>query len=205
MSRIFLSLGGIGLASALAVGVGCGDERPPASDTLVPGTTFASVGTVDAGAATDASSACASVAVEGSGISETFVNAETPPDPLGGTLPSGTFVLTDVSRFESWAPARDGDGYYIDPPPSSDLLEAKVLVVDGASYRFAVRTGTLDGGLESDVEISGGTIVAKGTNAVFSQSCPTRAAFTLGYTGIGGSIAIYTDAKRRETYAPLPP
>lgn len=205
MSRILLSLGGLGLASAMALGMGCGDERPAASDPRGLETTLVPVG--DAGTATDAapSVTCTGIAVDASGVAETFVNAETPPDPLGGPLPSGTFVLTDVSRFESWSSERDDEGNYVDPPAFSDRIEAKVLVVDGATFHFAVRSGTLDAGLSTDVEITGGTLAASGTNVVLSQSCPSRASLTLGYTGIGGSIAIYTDPRRRETYAPRSP
>ena len=184
----------------------CGDDRPGTS-AVTPGTpaTLVPVGEGDAGTSGDGGASCDAVAtVDAAPIAESFVNAATPPDPLGGTVPSGRFVLTSIARFQAWSTERDEDENFVEPPPTSDLLEAKTLVVEGAQYRFATRTGTIAAGVGSDVTIRGGALSPRGATMVLAQQCPETGALALGYSVIGDTISIYTSPTRRETFSPAP-
>ena len=190
---------------SLLVLAACGDDRPVVAGAAGEGTSLVpndggATPPVDGGAAT-----CEALAVEATPVGETFVNAAQAPDPLGGALPTGTFVLADVTRFERFTGVRDDETGETRGVPTSDALVSKVLVLDGATYRFATRTGTVSSGVVGAAETTGGTWTTNGTSVALRQSCPTTAATSLlGFSVVGDSVAIYTSATRRETYVPAP-
>lgn len=194
-----------GLVVVIALATACADEGPPVSAaelgaTLVPVGEHEAVvvppSTPDAG--------CTSMDVDTDVVGETFVNAVTPPDPLGGELPSGTYVLTDITRFQSWSRSSGDDDQPNGVVPVSSYVVEKMLVVDGNAYRFAARAGTKDQGVSDAVEVTSGTFSPRGTSMLLAQGCPSTGSLTLGYSVVGSTISIYTSPDRRETYLPAP-
>lgn len=195
-----------GLVVVITLATACAAEGPPVSDAELGSARLVPVGEHDAivtpGAPADGG--CTTMAVDTVVVGETFVNAATPPDPLGGELPSGTFVLTDITRFQTWTRSPDDDDQPNGAVPVSSFVAEKVLVVDGSTYRFASRTGTTDKGVGDEVEVTSGTFAARGTRVLLSQGCPSSGSLTLGYSVVGNTISIYTSPDRRETYTPAP-
>lgn len=190
----------------LALVAACGDDRPDVAASGGSGTSLVPVGdggvvpTVDGGGA----ATCEAAATEAAPVGESFVNAPEGPAAFGGTLPSGTFVLSDVTRFEPFTGERDDETGTVTGAPTSDALLSKVLVLDGSTYRFTTRSGTISAGVGA-IETTGGTLTTNGTSIAFRQGCPTTAATTqLGFSVVGDSIALYTSSSRRETYVLAP-
>lgn len=194
-----------GLVVVIALATACAEEAPPVSGADELGATLVPVGEHEAVVSPGTSDAgCTSMEVDTVVVGETFVNAATPPDPLGGELPSGTFVLTDITRFQTWTRSTEDDDQPNGAVPVSSYVAEKLLVVDGSTYRFAARTGTKEQGIGDAVEVTSGTLASKGTSVLLSQGCPSSGSLTLGYTVVGSTISIYTSPDRRETYIPAP-
>lgn len=190
----------------LALVAACGDDRPDVASSGGSGTSLVPAGDGGVGPSVDGGGAttCEAITTEAVPVGEHFVNATEGPAAFGGTLPTGTFVLSDVTRFEPFTGVRDDETGTVTGAPSSDALLSKVLVLDGASYRFTTRSGTIAAGVGA-AETTGGTLTTNGTDIAFRQACPTTAATTLlGFSAVGDSIAIYTSSTRRETYVLAP-
>ncbi|MBX3259327.1 MAG: hypothetical protein KF782_06520 [Labilithrix sp.] len=195
------------LSIALAA-PGCSDDRPGATGGgSVPPPSGG--GARDGGAVTPgpdggpAADLCdpAAIEVDGEDVAEIVVRAETPPDPLGGAIEPGTYVLTEVTRFAAGDDVRDDeDGGGGGGPAASDKLTRKSLVVAGDTYRFGERAGTVGGDVAATPALSGGTFEAGGTSVTLTDSCPTVVARTIGYTAVGATLSLYTTKDRRETY-----
>lgn len=185
----------------------CGEDRPDVAvasggngTSLVPAGDGGITPAVDGGGV----ATCDAIATEVTPVGESFVNASEAPAAFGGALPSGTFVLSDVTRFEPFTGERDEETGTVTGAPTSDALLARVLVLDGASYRFTTRSGKSSTGL-GPAETTGGTLTVNGTSIAFRQGCPTTAATTqIGFSVVGDSISLYTSASRRETYVLAP-
>lgn len=195
-----------GLVVVVSLATACAAESPPVSDAELGGAKLVPVGEHEAVVTPDASTGgvCTTMAVDTVVVGETFVNAATPPEPLGGELPSGTFVLTDITRFQTWTRSPGDDDQPNGAVPVSSFVAEKVLVVDGSSYRFASRTGTTEKGVGDEVEVTSGTFTPRGTSVFLAQGCPSSGSLTLGYSVVGSTISIYTSPDRRETYTPAP-
>jgi hypothetical protein len=193
------------MGSLTATSVGCSsDDRPPVASGGVrtpsdpTGGDGSATPLADGGSTADR---CAPDAAPspGEAVAELTVRADTPPAPLGGELMSGTYVLTEVSRFvPGGASQNDEDGGGGTGSPSSTVLTSKAVVIDGNTYRLAEWSFT--GADAGPPALSGGTFALSGTSISFTQTCPAASTRTLGLSAVGTSIALYPTSDRRETY-----
>lgn len=207
--RLLLSIAGLLSVTIAAASSGCADDRP---DTTGGGSVVVGTGgdsreggssepVPDAGAAADLCDPAA-IEVDGDDVAEIVVRADTPPDPLGGAITPGTYVLTEMTRFAPGGGGgndEDGGGSG-GGPPASDELVRKSLVVAGSTYRFGARTGTVGGDVSATPTLSGGTFETNGTSVTLTDSCPSASTRTIGFTTVGATISLYPTKDRRETY-----
>lgn len=112
---------------------------------------------------------------------EELVVRGTPPDPIGGEVLTGTYVLSELNRFQIEDSSR-----------LTGVVARRSLVLTATTYQIvdAAQTRT----------VSAGQYHLKGTSIVMDATCPTPGSITYGYSAVGGSFAIYTATDRRETY-----
>jgi hypothetical protein len=212
-TRLTLFVIAVGLtAGAVSLGA-CSDERPDAA-TVGNNPPLSNVGGTgdggttgagqEGGAGGDRCNPDAFASLTSEGVSEITIRADTPPDPLGGELVLGTYVLQELARFAPGGGSRDdedgGGGGNTSP---ATTVASKVLVIEANAYRLAERTGTVAAGLTGDAVLSGGTFTIAGTSVTLTESCPTTAKRTFGFSAVGGSISLYPAPDRRETYVKM--
>ncbi|MBX3213447.1 MAG: hypothetical protein KF850_15525 [Labilithrix sp.] len=206
--RLLFTLATLTSVAIASLASGCADERPAATSG---GASIPPAGGARDGAASEppdrdggpTGDLCdpSAIEVDGEDVAEVVVRAETPPDPLGGAVQPGTYVLTEITRFAAGGDVRDDeDGGGSGGPAGSDKLTRKSLVVAGDTYRFGERTGTVGGVVAANPTLSGGTFETSGTSMTLTDSCPTAAARTIGYSTVGATLSLYPTKDRRETY-----
>lgn len=203
-SRSLLVVTTAALLSCGAAAAGCSsDDRPlTTGDVLPPG----GGSNADSGAPSGeggGASPCDpddAIAAEGEVVAELVVRAAAPPAPLGGQLDSGTYVLTELVRFEPAESTRnDADGGGSGGPTSS-VVAIKTLVIEGDRYRLSERIGDSEGGALPAPTLSGGTFVIERSSVVLTETCPGSSPRTIGFSSVGSSISLYPVDDRRETY-----
>ncbi|MBX3221741.1 MAG: hypothetical protein KF795_14590 [Labilithrix sp.] len=207
--RLLFVIAALGSASMAALSSGCSaDDRPTTTGggAIAPPT---GGGADRDGASPDpsgdggADGLCdpAAITVDGEGIAETIVRSNTPPDPLGGPIAAGTYVLTDVSRFAAGTGGpNDEDGGLGTGTPDSNKLTSKSIVVAGNTYLIGERTGTVGGALSPTPTLTGGTFAIDGTSVTMTDTCPKASEKKIGFTAVGATLSLYWTKDRRETY-----
>jgi hypothetical protein len=190
--------------------VACADDEPrppPASDSPPRGSTSGSGGASggpsgsDAGPRDGASDApktdapttgpqlCDGLVQKGASVSETVV-ASDPPPPLGGTIPDGTYVLTEMTEHSA-----SGDA----GAPSGRIGRGTLVVKDN-TLAFLGARGTEGAALPADVA-TGFTFTANGTSLGTTSVCPVSGtAGALPYSAVGSGLSFQVDPTHRETY-----
>lgn len=183
---------------ALAMGCSSTDRPPPgagaAASTGGMGNGGLESGASDSGGATDL---CAPLAQLGSMVSEIRI-AGAPPDPLGGTITPGTYVLTEA---DAYAEAPDGGdaGETTAGGTSGTSLRATIIVTATSIRRVGARS---DGATLPADTTTAYTYVIERAALRATPQCPAATGMTVPYSAVGGALAIFVDGSHRELYAP---
>jgi hypothetical protein len=122
---------------------------------------------------------CDAFAAEGSIVEELAV-AGPEPDPLGGKIEPGTYVLFELYDY----PGEAGAG------GTTGLAARKSLVLGTTTYRLADAEGTDDAGVGSST-VTGGTYAVAGTTLTWSEQCPSLSTSTNEYSAAGSQLGVY--------------
>ncbi len=183
---------------ALAMGCSSTDRPPPGSGAGASsggmGNGGLEAGAADGGEATDL---CAPLAQLGSPVSEIRI-AGAPPEPLGGTITPGTYVLTEADAYAEVADGGDA-GETTAGGTSGTNLRATIIVTATSIRRVGARS---NGATLPPDTITAYTYVVDGAALRATPHCPAATAMTMPYSAVGGALAIFVDGSHRELYAP---
>jgi len=161
------SLGAAVLALAMA-GPGCGDNK----------------GSIDAGGNTPAGTGgagCSNIVNRGETITQVQATG-TLPEPLGGTILDGTYVLT---KNEAYPPVTVSAPFH-----SSQTLEIAGTVMDVALVSDDVPTGLR----------ASANLIASGTVATITWLCGGSGTFDQGYTATATELILIAPLGTVQTY-----
>jgi hypothetical protein len=123
----------------------------------------------------DGSDLCTGVTLSGSPVQEEQFPG-TIPTLTGGTITSGTYVLTRAYSYPG------GDAMEEEIP----VVVQQTLILNSGTYKWAVAVGTVDAGL-GPTTITGGTFTTGGTNLTFTQTCSSAGATDAGGADSGAT------------------
>lgn len=136
-------------------------------------------------------------AVRSEPVTELLIHADTPPEPIGGEVSPGTYVLVEVNRFARGGGGRDDETGEGGEATSPSALVRKSLVIEGDTYRLVEAEGE---GISGPETVSGGRLRVEGATLVLTESCPGSSSKDVGFTAVATSLALYPASDRRETY-----
>jgi hypothetical protein len=113
------------------------------------------------------------------------------PQPAGGAIQTGTYVLMNIETATS------------NPGQPTGAVEQKTLVLAATAYSFDEAEGTMRAG-PGPLTQTGGTYGTSGMNLVLSPACPSPAATaSYPFSSAGGELSLFRGTKL-ETYQLLP-
>jgi hypothetical protein len=213
MSAVRIVVALCGAACAAVVAVACSGGDHPATFTGVVGAeasvpsptdgATSQVPSTDGG--TDAPSVgtelCADVPQQGLVVDELPVHAD-PPDPAGGVIAPGTYVLSDLAVYTG---ALSEDNEAGAPGASGNVERSMLTVVAGGGATFRGARGTAGGGVPADVT-EGFTFQVQGVELVLTRICPAAGApQSVRFTALTGGVSLFRDATHRALYIRLDP
>jgi len=136
--------------------------------------------TADTGTTADGA-ACPTLENEGSLITVENVG-ETVPASIGGTIATGTYLLTAENYYT---------GIGGNAGPTGAIVEETLSITD-TTMVFSLATGDLEAGTIGDSAITSGGYTASGMTLTFEEDCPLAATTTLGYSVDGNTLHIFS-------------
>jgi hypothetical protein len=182
----------------------CGDDRPGAG--VIEGVGPPSGGSPGSSASSDASQmsidalgpqVCEGTLQRGDEIPETAAVGAA-PEPLGGAIEGGTYVLVEVTAYGASAPPPSEEPERLLP---TGVKTKKTLFVTGNVMR-TIGARSAPGAELPPETAEAWTFSPNGTSLDTRAVCPTRAMNVkkLPYSAVGSALALFVDATHREVY-----
>lgn len=201
-------------AAITATAAGCSSEQPGGAGTSgvssgsSSGTSSGSSGSsgtsggeggADGGSSgTDASSfgpeACNNAKQLGEEVAE-VASPGAVPAPLGGTIQTGVYQLTEFRVYGELL----ADGGESEVERLTGVTAKKTLYVAGNLVTLISATSPPNQTLPPD-QTTAFVFTVNGTSLATGGVCPDKGTKTIGFSAIGGGLALYPDGKHRELY-----
>jgi hypothetical protein len=202
--HLAMLVGGVWFAASTAVA--CGDDQRPA----VTGSSSASSSSSSSsgGAASDAGDSATPPETDLCGTLEQLSRVvgeqnipDVPPQPSGGALVPGVYVLNELKAFAAPSGSDGGDAPALGP--TGNYGRATLTVTSG-SLRFVESSGTDPDELPADTQRIL-TYVPSGTTLRVTQACGTAASSSaIGYSVEETYITFHTDERRAAVFRRKP-
>lgn len=184
MKRTLLLVSGLVLALT-SLGVGCGSSSNSTSSDAGMNNDSGTGGdgsvAMDAGG-NDGGAACNSFAIGGQQVDVQQV-ASDPPAAMGGTIMSGTYVMTSAKIYTGVGGATG---------PSGETTQQTIVISTTNGTSGTVQIAQISfGGDSPTIDRSTGTFNVSGTNLTYADTCGGTDSGTAGFTVAGNTFTIY--------------